>query len=65
MRKTAQSSNNENSIMITVKQLQERLNCGYQTAVHIAEKAEARVYVGRRVFYNVRKINTYVEQIAS
>ena len=64
MRKRTYSSNDNNAIMISVEQLQERLNCGYKTAVTIGKDAKARVSVGRRVFYNVKRIEKYVDKLA-
>ena len=64
MRKRKYSSNDSNAIMVSVEQLQERLNCGYKTAVTIGTDAKARVYVGRRVFYNVKLIERYLEKMA-
>lgn len=54
----------ENPIMVSVEQLQARLNCGYKTAVQIGQEAKARVYVGRRVWYNINKVENYLEKIA-
>ncbi|OIZ62711.1 hypothetical protein BLA28_20160 [Eisenbergiella tayi] len=54
----------ENPIMVNVEQLQARLNCGYKTAVQIGQEAKARVYVGRRVWYNINKVESYLEKIA-
>ena len=64
MRKRTYSSNDNNAIMISVEQLQERLNCGYKTAVKIGKDAKASVSVGRRVFYNVKLIEKYVDKLA-
>ena len=64
MRKRTYSSNDNNAIMISVEQLQERLKCGYKTAVTIGKDAKARVSVGRRVFYNVKLIEKYVDKLA-
>lgn len=64
MRKRTYSSNDNNAIMISVEQLQERLNCGYKTAVTIGKNAKVRVSVGRRVFYNVKLIEKYVDKLA-
>ena len=50
--------------MISVEQLQERLNCGYKTAVTIGKDAKARVSVGRRVFYlSLIHISAWTEQL--
>ncbi len=63
MRKT-KADNTAGALMVTTEQLMEKLNCGYKSAVSIGAKAEARIYVGRRVWYNVRKVEQYLEKIA-
>lgn len=63
MRKTGANNTND-AIMITTAQLMEKMNCGYQTAVTIGKEAQARVYMGRRVWYNVQKIEKYLDTIA-
>ena len=40
------------------------LSCGEVTAKKIADYAEARVIVGRRVLYNVDKIKKYLDAMA-
>jgi hypothetical protein len=37
---------------------------GYKTAITISEEAKARVFIGRRVFHNVTKIERYLEKIS-
>ena len=54
MRKT-KADNMSDALMITTAQLMQKMNCGYQTAVAIGTKAQARIYIGRRVWYNVQK----------
>lgn len=63
MRKTG-ANNCSDAIMITSEQLMQKLNCGYQTAVTIGTNAKARVYIGRRVWYNVEKVEKYLKDIA-
>ncbi|MDF2540846.1 MAG: hypothetical protein K0S47_564 [Herbinix sp.] len=63
MRKT-RFNNEEDGILINTIQLQRRLNAGYKTANIISEEAKARVYVGRRVWHNVSKIEKYLEKIS-
>lgn len=63
MRKT-KANNNNDALMVTTEQLMEKMNCGYQTAVTIGTQAEARIYIGRRVWYNVEKIEKYLQKIA-
>ena len=63
MRKT-KANNSTDAIMVTTEQLMDKMNCGYQTAVTIGTQAEARIYIGRRVWYNVEKIEKYLQKIA-
>lgn len=63
MKKTS-ADNRDDAIMVNVEQLMEKLNCGYKTAREIGEHAEARICVGRRVWYNIAKIQKYLEEIA-
>lgn len=63
MRKTT-NYNCDDALMITTEQLMAKLNCGYRSAVQIGTEAKARIYVGRRVWYNVSKIEKYLEQNA-
>ena len=63
MRKT-KANNSTDAIMVTTEQLMDKMNCGYQTAVTIGAQAEARIYIGRRVWYNVEKIEKYLQKIA-
>ena len=64
MRKTKSENIDNSPLMLTVEQLQQKLNCGYKTAVQIGEDAKARVYVGRRVWYYVPKIQEYLLELA-
>ena len=54
----------EDSLLMNIETLQSELNCGKFTAKQIAEKARAKVTVGRRVLYSREKIKKYLEQIA-
>ncbi len=62
MRRT-KANNVDNAIMINVNQLMEKLNCGYKTAKEVGELANARIYIGRRVWYNIEKIQEYLDEI--
>ena len=44
--------------------LKEMLSSGRKTAVEIGMAAEARVQVGRRVLWNVRKIQRYLDKVS-
>ena len=47
-----------------IEGLMAMLSCGEVTAKKIADYAEARVIVGRRVLYNVDKIKKYIDAMA-
>ena len=54
----------EHSITVDIEQLSAMLGCGKTTAKQIGEAAGARIMMGRRVLYSVRKVEEYVEAIA-
>ena len=49
---------------LDTKGLQELLCCGRKTAERIGEQASAKILIGRRVLWNVPKIQRYLDQIA-
>lgn len=49
---------------VDTKELQEMLSCGRVTAVQIGTNANAKIQIGRRVLWNVRKINAYLDSIS-
>ena len=51
-------------LLIGSEELAAKLSCGTATAKKIAELAEARVVIGRRVLYCVDKIATYLKATA-
>ena len=60
MRKTTEYKA-ENRLTVDIEGLMAMLSCGEVTAKKIADYAEARVIVGRRVLYNVDKIKKYID----
>ena len=62
MRKTTEYKA-ENRLTVDIEGLMALLSCGEVTAKKIADYAEARVIVGRRVLYNVDKIKKYMDAI--
>lgn len=52
-------------LAITTERLQGILDCGRPTAVEIGTLAKARIEVGRRVLWNVAKIEKYLDSIAT
>lgn len=55
----------QEKIAITTPELQSMLSCGRCSAVQIGELAEARIQIGKRVFWNVEKIKEYISLISS
>jgi len=52
-------------IAITTEELQSMLSCGRSSAVQIGQMAEARIQIGKRVFWNVKKIKEYIDLISA
>lgn len=54
-----------NKLCVDTAELQELLCCGRKTAVEVGTAAGARIRVGRRVMWNVKKIAKYLDQIST
>lgn len=54
----------EDRKMVDTAGLQALLSSGRKTAVEIGTAAQARVQVGRRVFWNVEKVQQYIDAIS-
>lgn len=52
-------------IAVDISTLAAMLGCGEGSARKIAESAQARFNIGKRVLYSVRKIEEYVHNVAS
>lgn len=71
MRKTNQGNENGfsreylNPISVDTNGLQTILSCGRSTAVQIGLDAQARVMVGKRVLWNVSKVQTYLDAVST
>lgn len=48
--------------LLTTGELKYMLSCGRQSAIKIGEEAGAKFYVGRRVLWNVTKIEEYLSR---
>lgn len=60
MRKTTESTcKQEEKILLTTGELQNVLGCGRSSAVKLGMKANARVMVGRRVFWKQERIRDF------
>lgn len=49
---------------INTDELQAMLSCGRYSAIQIGEAAEARIQIGKRIFWNVEKIKSYINSIS-
>ena len=65
MRATKKSEMVMNQVAVTTENLQSILDCGRPTAVEIGTLAIARVEIGRRVLWNVSKVQKYLDTIAT
>ena len=54
----------ENCTAVDTEKLQRLLTSGRKTAVEIGTAAGARIQVGRRVLWNVQKIQDYLNKIS-
>ena len=67
MRATNQNESiiSQDRLAVTMERLQNILDCGRPTAVEIGTLAKARVEVGRRVLWNISKVQKYLDMIAT
>ena len=64
MNATKQIGTLEERKMVDTNGLQAMLSSGRKTAVEIGTAAQARVQVGRRIFWNVKKIQKYLDTVS-
>ena len=65
MQKTKVSENVVSErITVNAETLASMFDCGRATAVKIGEDAHAKIKIGRRVLYNVSKIQKYLDSIS-
>lgn len=57
-------TNLSNCRAVDTKELQGMLACGRTTAIKIGKEAGARIEVGRRVLWNVDKVQRYLDSIS-
>lgn len=55
----------EQQILVDTKSLMKMLDSGRANAVKIGEAAKARVQIGSSLFWNVRRIREYLEEISA
>lgn len=64
MRKTTYNEINNETLLLSADQLMSILNCGRASAVKIGTDAGARVTIGRRVLFNRKKVEEYLNAIS-
>lgn len=65
MRKTKTTYESlENKKTVDTSGLQSMLSCGRKSAVDIGMAANARISVGRRVLWNIKKVQQYLDAIS-
>ena len=65
MKRTNETVASCNSLTVDTVGLQELLNAGIKTSTEIGVAAGAKIYVGRRVLWNVSKIKAYLDKIST
>lgn len=55
---------NSSSLCVDTSGLQEITHSGRKTAVEIGTAAGARIQIGRRVLWNVKRVQQYLESIS-
>lgn len=64
MKKRLLSEVSEETLAVDTLGLQQLTNAGRQTATEIGVAAGAKIYVGRRVLWNVAKVRKYLDEIS-
>lgn len=65
MRKTIKASDTSHKLAVSAETLASMLDCGRATAVEIGTNAQARIQVGRRVLWNINKIQKYLDEVST
>lgn len=53
-----------NKIVVNTDELQKMFACGRSSAIKIGTEAQAKIKIGRRVFWNLDKIKNYIDNIS-
>ena len=67
MRATSKNENIKNldKICVDTNELMSLLSCGRTTAVQIGGQAGARIEIGKRLLWNISKVQKYLDTIAT
>ena len=63
MRKTNRETSSQR-LAVDTPELQVMLGCGRTTAVKIGTEARARIQIGKRLLWNVSKIQEYMDKLS-
>lgn len=64
MRKTAYNNDVTRKLAVDTKELQSMCCCGRDTATKIGMSANARLQFGKRVLWNVEKVQAYLDKVS-
>ena len=64
MRKTKKQACEAPKLLVDTEELKQMLCAGRAAAVRIGTDAEAKVQSGRRVLWNVKKVQKYIDMIS-
>lgn len=64
MRKTKKQECEAPKLLVDMEELKQMLCAGRAAAVKIGTDAEAKVQSGRRVLWNVKKVQKYIDMIS-
>lgn len=56
--------NKISNLAVNTNTLMKLLDCGKYTAVKIGDNADARISIGKRVLWNTKRIQQYLDNIA-
>lgn len=64
MNKTT-TSDIESKLTMNTETLSKYLDCGRSSAVKIGNEAGARIQIGRRVLWNILKVQKYLDKVST
>ena len=64
MKETQRYNDDVRPLTVTTEDLRRMLGCGRDNAIRIATEAGARIEIGRRVLWNVDKVQKYLDSIS-
>lgn len=64
MKNTSKRTDSKEPITMTMDEFIASIGAGRYTANRIAEEAEAKIYIGRRILINVDKVRRYIDKIS-